>query len=665
MCGIAGIWDPTGQRPPAARELAAMAASLRHRGPDGYGLYLDGGLGFAHARLSIIDVSGGAQPMAGEDGRTWITYNGEIYNYVELREELLAAGHRFRTRSDTEVIVHAYDAWGDAFVERLNGCFSFGLWDGRRQRLLLVRDRLGIRPLYWTRDRGRLLFASELKALRAAGIPVRVDLQGLAQCFVMWTTVAPRTVLEGVEELPPGSMLVVEPGQAPRLRRYWDVPAPAGDDERRVDPAAAGEELRALLQDAVRLRLRADVPVGAYLSGGLDSTIIAGLTRQIVHDRLETFSISFRDRAYDETEAQQEAVAALGTEHHRVEVGDEEIAGALPAVVELTEKPILRTAPVPLYLLSGLVRDLDRKVVLTGEGADEVFGGYDIFKETKIRWWWSRQPDSTMRPRLLNRLYPFAPGADRRARAFFEAFYRQGIESPDDPGFSHRPTWRNGARNQAFFAGDVRAALDGYDPVSEALGHYGPELEGRNPLERAEYIEFKVFLAGHLLASQGDRMSLGHSVEGRYPFLDHRVVELGQRLDAQLKLRGLDEKWLLRRAHADLLPPSVLERAKRPYIAPNISPFTRGIGRELAGDLLGEAAVRRSGLFDPARVGNLLAKSLSGKLVGEREAMALVAMLSTQLLAETWRAGSPVDASSLDMADFPLRRNPAAEETSR
>jgi asparagine synthase (glutamine-hydrolysing) len=656
MCGIAGIWDQRGRRPPTHRQLAAMAASIRHRGPDGFGVYLDGALGLSHARLSIIDVEGGRQPMPNEDGRLWVVYNGEVYNYVELIDELTARGHRFRTRCDTEVLVHAYEEWGEAFVERLNGCFAFAIWDARERRLVLGRDRLGIRPLYWTRDDGRLLFASETKALRAAGVPVRLDPRGLAQTFVLWTTVAPRTVLEGVHELPPGHLLIGDERDAPRIRRYWDLPAPPEDPaERLTDPDEAGEQLRALLADAVRLRLRADVPVGGYLSGGLDSTIIAGLTRGVVSDALETFSIAFRDRAYDETDAQREAVEALGTRHHRIEVGDEEIAGAFREVVSLCEKPILRTAPVPLYLLSGLVRELGRKVVLTGEGADEVFGGYDIFKEAKIRWWWSRQPDSRLRPRLLQRLYPFAPGADRRARAFLEAFYRQGIDDPEDPCFSHRPTWRNGTRNQVFFSPELRGALEGHDPALDVLEAAGGALAGRDPLRRAEYIELKVFLAGHLLASQGDRMSLGHSVEGRYPFLDHRVVELGQRLDARLKLRGLDEKWLLRRAHRDLLPPSLLERPKRPYIAPNLGPFLRGRGRELAGDALSEAAVRRGEVFEPERIQGLLNKALSGKLIGERETMAFVGALSAQLLLEEWRCGAPVDAEALDLDAFEVR----------
>ncbi len=662
MCGIAGIRDLSGRRTPSREELAAMARELRHRGPDGFGLWRGEGVGFAHARLSIIDLAGGAQPMPNEDGTCWVTYNGEIYNWLELRPLLEARGHRFRTRSDTEVLVHAWEEWGEGFVERLNGNFAFALWDGRSRRLVLGRDRLGIRPLFWTERDGRFLFASEMKSLIAAGVDPRPDPLGFDQVFVLWTTVAPRTVLEGVRELPPGHLLVVEPDGRIHSRRYWDLPDPLPPGERLADPGEAARRLRDLLEDAVRLRLRADVPVGAYLSGGLDSTAATALARRVTDAPLETYSITFADRDYDESSEQEAAVRALGTRHHRVEVDYAAIAGALPEVVALAEKPILRTAPVPLYLLSGLVRSHGRKVVLTGEGADEVFGGYDIFKETKIRAWWARNPSSRMRPALLRKLYPFAPGADRRAIAFFEAFYREGIDDPDDPGFSHRPTWRNGLRNRAFYGERLREATRDYDPPADVLALFREPLSRRDPLGRAEYIEFKVFLAGHLLASQGDRMSLGHSVEGRYPFLDHRVVELGQALDPRLKLRGLDEKWILRRAVADLLPEEVRERRKRPYIAPNVRSFTDGPGRRLAEEILDRDAIATTGLFDPSRVAALARKAFSGRPLGERETMAFIGILTAELLVRAWRDTVARRDEPIDLAAFPERE--LAEGTS-
>lgn len=654
MCGIAGILEREGGQPPEPRRLAAMAACLRHRGPDGFGLRREGPVGLAHARLSIIDLSTGDQPMANEDGTVWITYNGEVYNYLELRPELEAAGHVFRTRSDTEVIVHAYEEWGEAFVERLNGNFAFGIWDARKRRLLLGRDRLGIRPLFWAEREGRLLFASEMKSLVAAGLPAEIDPLGIDQCFTLWTTLPPRTVLKNVRELAPGTLLVAEPGRVLSERPYWDLPLPS-PDTRVDDEASAAEELRDLLEDSVRLRLRADVTVGAYLSGGLDSTAATALVREVTDTPLETYSISFADTDYDESGEQREAVAALGTTHHAITVDYDAIARAFEEVVALAEKPLMRTAPVPLYLLSGLVRDHGTKVVLTGEGADEVFGGYDLFKETKIRAWWARDPSSRMRPALLRRLYPFAPGAGDRAYAFFEAFYREGIEEPDDPGFSHRPTWRNGQRNRLFFGEDLREAVRDYDPPADVLACFQGPLAGRDPLARAEYLEFKVFLAGHLLASQGDRMSLGHSVEGRYPFLDHRIVELGQRLAPRLKLRGLSEKYILRQAVKDLLPSPVLTRHKRPYIAPNVRSFAEGYGRELAETCLSEAEIAHTGLFDPQRATQLRKKAFSGRALGERENMAFIGMLSAQVLARHWRTWTPPGDDDIALEAFPER----------
>ncbi|MDQ7088877.1 MAG: asparagine synthase C-terminal domain-containing protein [Acidobacteriota bacterium] len=374
--------------------------------------------------------------------------------------------------------------------------------------------------------------------------------------------------------------------------------------------------------------------------------------RTVTDTPLETYSIVFTDAEFDERAEQRQAVEALGTEHFQVEVDYEAIARAFEQVVFMAEKPILRTAPVPLFLLSGLVRGRSRKVVLTGEGADELFGGYDIFKETKIRAWWGRRPESRLRPRLLHKLYPFAPGASGRAAAFFEAFYREGIENAADPGFSHRPTWRNGVKNRGFFSPRMREVLKGHDVPGGILERFAAALAERDPLARAEYLEARVFLAGHLLSSQGDRMSLGHSVEGRYPFLDHRIVEWSARLDPRLKLRGLQEKWILRQAHADLLPESLLRRHKRPYIAPNTRTFRDGFGRRLAEELLSEEAVLREGLFDPGRLARLRAKAFSPTPLGERETMALVGVLSTHSLARTWRRWRP---DPVPAEDFHMR----------
>ena len=409
MCGIAGI-VALGRSAPAPRvdALERMACAQAHRGPDELGLYRDARGGLAHARLSIVDLSSGQQPLSNEDGTLWVTFNGEIYNYVELRTELAALGHVFRTRSDTEVIVHAFEQWGNGAFGRFNGQFAIALWDARAQRLVLARDPMGVRPLHYAEHEGSVWFASEVKALFAGAPSLRraFDPVGMAETFTFWSVVAPRTVFDGVRELEPGHV------------RSWDVGAEACRDEafyvasfpeRSGDGFAgslddAATATLAALREATRLRmLRADVPVGCYLSGGLDSSVVAALAREAHPGPFATFSVRFEDAEYDETPFQTMMASHLGTEHREIVVSRADIAACFEDVVVHTERPVLRTAAAPLFLLSGLVREHGTKVVLTGEGADEVFAGYDLFREAKVRRFWARHPESKLRPRLLER----------------------------------------------------------------------------------------------------------------------------------------------------------------------------------------------------------------------------------------------------------------------
>ncbi len=370
-----------------------------------------------------------AQPIHNERRSVWTVFNGEIFNYVELRAELERAGHRFYTRSDTEVIVHLYDRYGDRFVEHLNGQFAIALWDGERRRLLLARDRVGIRPLYHATRRGRLWFGSEIKTLLAA-LPecASLDPAGLVQTFTFWGPADPQTLFDGVESLPPGHVLTLEADGRRTLRRWWDWDfASAAAPHTSID--AAAEELRALLLDAVRLQLRADVPVGAYLSGGLDSAAIAALIRGYSDTPLRTFSIAFAEREFDEGPEQQVMVRHLGTEHTTLTLGAADIGAVFPELIRHTEAPVLRTAPAPLMLLARAVRAAGYKVVLTGEGADEVFAGYDLFKEAKVRRFWARQPGSTFRPLLLGRLYGYLEQSPVANPAFAQAFFGQGCST--------------------------------------------------------------------------------------------------------------------------------------------------------------------------------------------------------------------------------------------
>jgi asparagine synthase (glutamine-hydrolysing) len=392
MCGIAGVLDLAGRDAPDEAVVRRMLGTIRHRGPDEFGIYLGRSVAMGNARLSIVDLEGGQQPIGNEDGRYWIVFNGEIFNHPELRQDLEARGHRFATHCDTEVIVHLYEEEGPACLRRLNGQFAIALWDEREQSLFLARDRVGVRPLFYTRGNGRLGFASEIKALLAVpGVQAEPDPASLAEVFTYWSPLSPHTCFRGIREVPPGHYLLARHGQV-TVSRYWQATfdeAPASTDGP-IEPYV--EQLRDLLVDATRIRLRADVPVGAYLSGGLDSSLIASFVRDVGVTRLDTFSISFSDPRFDESAYQLRMAEALGTDHQVVYATHADIGRVFPDVVWQTETPLVRTAPAPMFLLSKLVRDHRYKVVLTGEGADEFLAGYDIFKEAKVRRFWARQP---------------------------------------------------------------------------------------------------------------------------------------------------------------------------------------------------------------------------------------------------------------------------------
>lgn len=629
MCGIAGTVDFHGRSADLA-ELTAMIAALAHRGPDASGVYRNGPAGLAHTRLSIIDLEGGAQPMSTADGQLCITFNGEIFNYLELREELIQKGHRFATRSDTEVILHLYQEEGEGCVHRLNGQWAFAIWDAPRQKLFASRDRLGVRPLFYSRTRGKFLFASEIKALRAcAEVECELDLQALDQIFTFWVTLPPRTAFKNIWQVPPGHSLVLENGNI-RVWRYWDLEyAPEHNDS--ANETQLAEDLLGLLQDAVRIRLRSDVPVGAYLSGGLDSTVVTALTDAAVGDRLRTFSVSFDDREFDESAFQQEASAFLGTQHTEVHCTDQDIARVFPEVIRHTEQPILRTAPAPLWLLARLVRKSGFKVVLTGEGADETLGGYDIFKEAKIRRFWARRLDSALRPLLLKRLYPYMDTVQRQPLAYLARFFRVTADDLHNPCFSHLPRWELTAKLKTFLAEPVRAELRDSAALGELEQLLPSTFRSWDPFNQAEYLEAAILLPGYILSSQGDRMAMAHSVEARYPFLDYRLVEFCAKLNPVLKMKVLNQKHLLKVASRGLVPESIRRRPKQPYRAPD--------GRSLLAppvgylhEMLSRPAIEKNKVFNSAAVGALAAKFAAGRGIGTRDNMALVGVLSTQIL---------------------------------
>jgi asparagine synthase (glutamine-hydrolysing) len=622
-----------------------MSRALGHRGPDGSGVRECGPVTLVHTRLSIIDLAAGHQPMSEETENVWIVFNGEIFNYLELRSELSGRGYVFRTRSDTETIIHAYQEWGDAFLDRLNGQFAIALWDRRRQRLLLARDRVGIRPLFFREEAGVLYFASEIKALRAA-LPEaswKLDIRGLGQALLFWGAVGDRTSFENVRSLPPGHALVLENGCA-SMRRYWGWEFPARGGLRQIGLAQAADELRSLLQDAVQLQLRADVPVGAYLSGGLDSSGLVALIRQRSGVRLRTFSVSFGDSEFDESPQQLEMARFLRTEHASVHCGRNRIAEIFPLLIAHTETTILRTAPAPLMMLSRLVRESGFKVVLTGEGADEVFGGYDLFKEAAIKRFWARQPDSKWRPELFSRLYPYLRNSPASNRAFSRAFFGQGLTETSNPFYGHATRWATSRRSWAFLSKDARQALSGWRPEDDLLRLMPASMQGWEGVARDQYVEATTLLYGYLLSSQGDRVAMANSVEGRVPYLDHRVIEFANALPARLKLRGLREKAVLREALRPLLPPSIVNRAKQPYRAPDsVSFFMEGDAPEYVKYQFSAGRMKEAGIFDPVMAERLYEKCRAGKALGFADNMAFVGILSTMLLEDQFVQGRPAE----------------------
>lgn len=631
MCGIAGFARFKGLPAGVDSLLQAMVSQLHHRGPDGTGFYADSAVGLAHARLSIIDLAGGAQPIHNEDKTIQVIFNGEIFNYVELREELIAQGHQFYTHSDTEVIVHLYEQHGEGFVNRLNGQFAIALWDIPRRKLLLYRDRPGIAPLYYTQDGDRLVFASEIKAiLPALKDKPRVNLQALDQLMTFWAPLSPNTLFDNVFELSPGCMAVLDDNGF-RVSRYWDwgFPTQRGEYDWRDEDTLAGE-LRDLLVDATRIRLRSDVPVGAYLSGGLDSSVLVAMIHHFSDARLRTFSIGFDEASLDESSFQQLMIRKVGANHSRIQCSETDIAEHFYKTIWHTESPVLRTAPVPMRMLSGLVRGQDYKVVLTGEGSDEVLGGYDIFKETKIRQFWTVNRDSGFRPALLKKLYPYLDVSPGRAQEYLRNFFGSNLDEPDLLYFSHTPRWSTTAKTKEFFAEDVKTALrdDAIDLLAKSLP---ADASSWHYFNRAQYIEAKTLMGGYLLSSQGDRMLMANSVEGRFPFLDHRVIEFANRLPPKLKMKALNEKYLLKKAMGEFLPPEIVNRHKQPYRAPDIPSFFSAKTPEYVETLLGEDAIRRSGLFDPKRVQLLVKKIRAGRAIGYKDNMALVGILSTQV----------------------------------
>lgn len=639
MCGICGIIDR--RETPDRELLEAMMGSLTHRGPDSGGCYLDSIAALGHTRLAIIDLVTGAQPLANEDESIWITFNGEIFNYIELRDELVSKGYAFHTKSDTETILHAWEEWGTGCFSRFNGQWALAIWDRNKKELILSRDRYGIRPLYYTSAGSRFLFASEIKALFCDRTLTRAfDPEGIAEIFTFWSTVAPRTAYRGISEIPPGCFGILKDGVL-SCTSYWSASFPAESEVSGLPSKefmeSSTEECKNLLIDAARIRFtRSDVPVGAYLSGGIDSSVTAAILARYTDTKLHTYSLRFQDAEFDEGRYQREMAERLGTEHRDVVVSGRDIGAVFPEVIRHTERPILRTAPAPLFLLSRLVSSSGYKVVVTGEGSDEVLAGYDIFREARLRRFIAENPQSPKINEYLELLYPWMERTPGKTPAFARAFFSQTLDL-EDPFLSHRPRWNSTAAIQQMFSPEFKALLGEFDPAEDLKRNLPEGFNTWPDLCRDQWLEYTTLLAGYILSAQGDRMLMANSVEGRFPFLDHRLGEFANHLPPEMKLRGYTEKYILKKAFADMIPPSVLDRPKQPYRAPDVQSFFYDGGKaEWIDHVTSESVIKEAGLFNPTAVKGLMEKCArtAGAKMSNTDNMRTVGILSTMLCHE-------------------------------
>lgn len=564
MCGIAGFFHPALERSAFPATLRGMLAAIAHRGPDGTGYVVDDHAGLGTTRLAIIDVEAGTQPFGDDSGRFWLAYNGEIYNYPELRAELEALGCRFRTHSDTEVLLQAWIRWGAACLPRLNGGFAFAVYDREQGELVLARDRCGKRPLFFARHGDGLLFASEMKSfLQVPGFRFEHDPQQLASIVATWTPLPEQTGFVGIRSVAMGHWLRATAAGIEQHRYHslrFEPTVPVGSE------AEALELIRDRLRRSVELRLRSDVEVGVNVSGGIDSAIVALLAQEASAHPLSTFSVEFEDAQYDESPQQHDMAQRLGSRHHAVKIRHRDIVDHFPAAAWHAEMPAFRSAFVPMYLLARRTREAGIKVVLSGEGADEAFLGYDLFKETTLRAQW-QQLDAGQRRRQLARLYPHLDHYGPDDLAAITSLYQQFAEERTPGLFSHELRLQNGR----FSARLVRGVADPFADLA-ALVAAEPGYAAMTAVHKAQWLEFRTLLAGYLLSTQGERMSLAHGVENRCPFLDPDVLDLA----ASVNLRfddGFDEKRLLREAFRDQLPASVVDKRKFPYRAPDSAAF--------------------------------------------------------------------------------------------
>ncbi len=614
MCGICGIATPQKlNRRVDETLLTRMRDTLTHRGPDDAGSFIDGGIGLGHRRLSIVDLGGGHQPMTNEDGQIQIVFNGEVYNHNDHRPMLEARGHRYRTSSDTETIIHLYEEFGAAAVQHLRGMFTFAIWDAKLRRLVLARDRMGIKPLYYTLSNdGVLHFASEIKALIAArAVKSELNYDALADFSANRYTSGDETLFRGVRRLPPGHTLIWQEGRV-EIEQFWDLSfakheAPLSDDE-------YVEQFDQLFRESVRLRLMADVPLGMFLSGGIDSTAIASVMSKLVSDPIKTFSVAFEEREANELEYARMAAQAFGTEHYEIVVSPRQFFDALPAMVYQEDEPIAHPSSIPLYFVSKLAAE-HVKVVLTGEGSDELLAGYDKYRKTIYNLSLGRAYNSVV-PSPLRRLVKQTIENGNGALAVRQKLSRTFLCVPSDIESIYFDNFSvfSRQRQRNLFTAETRARMGESDPYRTSLALMG-ETDAVTMLDQLLSADMKTYL--HELLMKQDQMSMAASIESRVPFLDHKLVEFAARLPERMKLRGLTTKYILRQAMADKIPAEILTRKKMGFPVP-VGAWLRGEFRHLVDEYVLGARASERGIFEPDFVRTLVARHQAGENHAER-----------------------------------------------
>jgi asparagine synthase (glutamine-hydrolysing) len=632
MCGICGIFDLEGQ-PIDQVTLNRMTAILQHRGPDGHGELVDGEVGLGHRRLSIIDLEGGGQPIGNEDQGIQVVFNGEIYNYIELREELIKHGHEFRTGSDTEVIVHGYEEWGTACVKRFNGIFAFALWDAGARRLFLARDHLGVKPLYYARIGTVLLFASEIKAiLEHPGVERAVDLEALAELFTFRFVPSPKTLFKGIFKLPPGHWMVVERGQV-TIRRFWTV---TPELRREWSRGALIEEYQALLEDAVRLQLRSDVPLGLFLSSGIDSAALLAIMRQHTQQPVRAFTIGFAGgEATNEVDDARALADLFGAEHQHQMVTPQDYVGYYDRYMADLEEPVGNETAAAFYFVARMTRE-HVKVALTGQGADEPWAGYHRYLGVKLSEYYRRLPAPV--GRLLQSLATHVPGRFERLKRGAAALHEADVLT-------------RFAKVYSFFSADVKAELyrgglrDHFlaDPYGcrRALTRLQTDVRHLDPLTQMLYIDTRASLPDDLLMV-ADKTAMANSLEARVPFLDYRLVEFIEGLPPQLKLNGLTGKYLHKKALEKWLPRHVVYRRKKGFENP-VEHWLRTTMKSFVDDCLLSSDSSMSRYFDQRCIRRLLDLDRSGREQYRRHIYLLV---SLELWHRTFLSGARGVASA-------------------